>query len=367
MPVMITEFGVPSSVGLAHHGPLGRDQGGHTEQEAMRIDADLLRIIHAQGFAGGFVFEWADEWFKFTWNTIDCELPPDRRQLWRNPWTNEEHFGLVAMEPGEDAAVTVDGVDAEWRTNGSQVIRESRGAVREVRAVKDEAYLYLRLVLDDPGSWRRHPVTLGFDVLPGTSGGLPGLAGRYPQADYTVVLGPGADGRALVRASNDQYVILYGKARGYFEYEAAALREGSGAWDLQRLITNRPLTVPSTGERLPVESVPVGDLRFGTSDPDDPAFDSRVTWAAGAVLEVRLPWQMIGFSDPSSRLALAVRPDGALATVAVPRIGIAVAAGRSLSVTRGYSWDPWQHATWHERPKAGREAFAEAVRDVQAE
>ena len=85
MPVMITEFGVPSSIGSAHMGPRGRAQGGHSEQQAMAIDAELLRIIHAQGCAGGFVFEWADEWFKFTWNTIDYEVPGDRRQLWVDP------------------------------------------------------------------------------------------------------------------------------------------------------------------------------------------------------------------------------------------------------------------------------------------
>jgi hypothetical protein len=271
------------------------------------------------------------------------------------------------MEPGEDSAATIDGAGGEWQTNGSQVILEGRGRLREVRAVKDEGYLYLRLVFRDPGIWRRHPVTLGFDVLPGTSGGLPGLGGRYPRADFAVVLGPGTDGRAFVRASNDQYVILYGKSRGYFDYDAAAIKEGSGVWDLQRLITNRPLTLPSTGEELPAESVAVGKLRYGTSDPDDPAFDSRSVWAAGEVVELRLPWQMVGFSDPSSRLALQVATDGTLSTVPVRRVGIAVAAGRSLSVTRGYSWDPWQRVTWHERPKAGLEAFASAVHDVQAE
>ena len=366
MPVMITEFGVPSSIGLAHQGPLGRDQGGHSEQEAMRIDADLLRTIHDQGCAGGFVFEWTDEWFKFTWNTIDYELPSDRRQLWLNPWTNEEHFGLVATDPGKTDVVTVGGDGGEWLTNGSQVILESRGPLREVRAVKDEGYLYLHLVLRDPDFWKTHAVTIGFDVLPGASGGLPDLGGRYPAADYAVVLGPGTNGRALVRASNDQYVILYGKVRRYFGYDAAALAEGSGVWDPQRLITNRPLTIPSTGEKLPVESDAVGELRYGTSDPDDPAFDSRTIWAAGDVLELRLPWEMIGFSDPSSLQALRVGLDGTLTTVPVDRVGIAVATGSSLSVTRGYSWDPWQRATWHERLKAGLGAFAEAVHDVQA-
>jgi hypothetical protein len=82
--VAITEFGVPSALGVAHRGPIGRDQGDHSEQEAMRMDADMLRDIHEEGFAAGLMFEWTDEWFKFTWNTINLEVPGDRRQLWRN-------------------------------------------------------------------------------------------------------------------------------------------------------------------------------------------------------------------------------------------------------------------------------------------
>ena len=39
MPLLITEFGVPSSIGTAHHGTNGRDQGEHSEQEALAIDA----------------------------------------------------------------------------------------------------------------------------------------------------------------------------------------------------------------------------------------------------------------------------------------------------------------------------------------
>jgi hypothetical protein len=367
LPLMITEFGVPSSTGLAHYGPLGRDQGGHTEQEAMAIDAELLHIIRERGCSGGFVFEWADEWFKFTWNTIDYELPADRRQLWRNPWTNEEHFGLVTMDAGERDVVTLDGDGSEWTTNGSQAIFEGRGPLREVRAVKDEAYLYLRLVLHDSGAWQSTPITLGFDVLPGRGGGLPGLGGKYAAADYAVVIGPGDKAEALVRASNDQYAILYGKVRGYVDYDPAALKSGSRAWNVQRLITNRPLTVPTTGEKLPAESVAVGALRRGATDPAGAAFDNGAAWYAGDVLELRLPWQSIGFSDPSSRRVLSVGPNGALTALRADGVELAVAVGASLHITRGYSWDPWQQATWHERPKAGRHLYAAAVADVQAE
>jgi hypothetical protein len=33
----------------------------------------------------------------------------DRRQLWHNPLTNEENFGLVATDPGDEEVVVIDG------------------------------------------------------------------------------------------------------------------------------------------------------------------------------------------------------------------------------------------------------------------
>jgi hypothetical protein len=54
MPTLITEFGVPSALGSAHTAPLGRGQGDHSEREALRIDAELLRLIRDEGLSAGF-------------------------------------------------------------------------------------------------------------------------------------------------------------------------------------------------------------------------------------------------------------------------------------------------------------------------
>jgi hypothetical protein len=367
LPVMITEFGVPSAMALAHLGPLERDQGDHSEQEQMAMDAELLRMIHDLGLAGGFVFEWADEWFKFTWNTIEYELPPERRALWRNPWTNEEYFGLLAMDPGTAPVAIIDGAGKEWEGNGSQVIFEGASGLREVRAVKDEGYLYLRVLMDDPRVCLSEGLTLGLDVISGGNGGLPGLPGVDPEADYAVVLGRGEKGQAYVRGSNDQFTILWGKVNGYVPYDPAALAEGSGAWLPERLITNKPMTVPSTGEKLSAEFFEAGQLRYGSTDPVDPAYDSRATWAVKECLEIRLPYEAIGFSDPSSLQALRVNPsDRTITTETVQRVGLSVALGSRLYPTKGYGWDPWQEITWQERLKAGVEVYQRALAEVIA-
>ncbi len=45
--------------------------------------------------------------------------------------------------------------------------------------------------------------------------------------DCAIVLRPGKTGQSYVRASNDQYAILWGKVKGYETYSQAAREDGS--------------------------------------------------------------------------------------------------------------------------------------------
>jgi hypothetical protein len=366
--VMVTEFGVPSSLGSAHLGPLGRDQGNHSEEEALGIDADLLRDIEEEDFAGGILFQWVDEWFKFTWNTVDLELPPDRRQLWRNDLTNEEHFGVVAAAPGAEPVVVLDGRGDEWETNGSQVIAEAQGAVREVRAVRDEQSLYVRLRLDEPDSWREHPITLGLDVRPGENRGLPGQPGVFPEADVALVIGPEDEAELLQAAWWEPTRVRYGLGFGYVEVDRAEMQPGSGAWVHPLQILNHPYTVPSTGEKRPAEVQEIGAQPFGSGDPESPTFDARALVAADSdVIEIRLPWALLGFADPSSLTLYDEQSDGSTKTLEAGRVGVAVAVGDAdLLNTSGFAWEPWQSVSSHERRKQGFDDLARTMHELSA-
>lgn len=350
MPVLVTEFGVPSSLGSAHFGPQGRDQGDHSEQEAARTNADLFRVIKGQRLGGAFLFEWVDEWFKFTWNTIDLQIPPDRRSLWHDPLTNEQYFGVWAVDGASGVML---GNDASWAR--AQAVYESRSAVREVRVGHDEEYLYVRVRLDRAADAKR--IAIGFDVLPGGDASLPGQPGVGVGSEYAVSVRDDK-ATALVTAPNDPYRVVYGAVKGYFD-------PGTAPWQPYRMITNRPLTIPTTGEALPIESLEVGRLRAGATDPSARNYDSRAMWTVnGTDVEVRLPWLMVGFSDPSSRQALVVGADGALTSRPVDRVGITVATGNTAVTTKGYTWEGWQRATGRERPKAGLGVLRSTLRQL---
>jgi hypothetical protein len=362
--VMITEFGVPSSLGSAHLGPLGRDQGGHSEAEAMRIDADLLRAIEGEGFAGALAFEWIDEWFKATWNTLDLELPEERRQLWRNALTNEESFGLMAAEAALEDEVTIDGDETEWEGGSapSQVLWESEEGLRQIRVAHDEAYLYVVLRFDDSGEISDS--VIGLDVRPGGNGDLP-WPGPASMEDAEVALLLGPDQLEIQRAAwTDELAFLYGLDHGYLEVRAEDLQRGSGAWRRPQLILSQPFEIPTTNRSNPIELQDLSRHPWRGEDTDSRTLGEREE----EVVELRVPWALLGFADPSSRTLVLprrgdiateqLRPGATLGIEVFDRDGdpLGEAAG-------GYGWEPWQSVTWSERLKAGADTLGDAFRD----
>ena len=90
LPVVISEYGVPASLGIGHLQPQGWHHGGLTEPRAAEIDARLTLEIAEAGMAGGVMFAWIDEWFKNKWDTIGFELTDDRKRLWNNRMNAEQ-------------------------------------------------------------------------------------------------------------------------------------------------------------------------------------------------------------------------------------------------------------------------------------
>lgn len=373
--VMITEFGQPTSVGKAHNAPLGRNQGGHSEIGAATNNVDMLQDIHDEGFAGGLVFEWQDEWFKFTWNTVDYE---QRRELWRNPLTNEEHFGMLALEPGKKPGVVVDGKDSDWGRVHSTVLATSKsGPVREVRATNDEEYLTLRLRLSPAEQKSRERFTIGFDVRPEGNRGLPGELGVDPQADIAIAVGPGDRASIRQAAWIDPIRFQFGIARdrNFVPYRPLDLEVGSGSWISPRQIQNRPYVIPrpellTPGQhvkqtRYPAELSSFAQLAWGSADPASPTFDDRhLIDASGGVMEIRVPWSYLTFGDPAHHIVYVPYADGSIGWQRVGTIGVNVATpdGALMTPVSRYRWDDWSRVTWHAREKKGwglyRAAFA---------
>jgi hypothetical protein len=96
-PLLITEFGVPSSYGNARYSFSGMNHGGMTEEQQGNANMRMLRNIYDTNCGGGVMFSWMDEWFKRTW--ITNPVVSDRRSLWHNICSPENNFGLLRFDP----------------------------------------------------------------------------------------------------------------------------------------------------------------------------------------------------------------------------------------------------------------------------
>ena len=96
-PVLVAEFGVPTSWGNARFSPSGMHHGGMNEEEQGIFTMRMFHNMYDTRYCGGIVFSWMDEWFKTTW--ITHPLSSGRRNLWHNITSPENNYGLIQFVP----------------------------------------------------------------------------------------------------------------------------------------------------------------------------------------------------------------------------------------------------------------------------
>ena len=139
MPVVISEYGVSTGRGMAQRDiNTGRNQGNMTEQEQGQAVIDCYEDIMDAGSAGQLCVHLQDEWFKRTWNTM-ANVDLDNTPYWSDYQTNEQYFGLLAFDPGEEESVSyTDGDPSEW-TKADILLETDQG---RLSMKYDEKFLY---------------------------------------------------------------------------------------------------------------------------------------------------------------------------------------------------------------------------------
>ncbi|UQZ37735.1 hypothetical protein C2I18_27525 [Paenibacillus sp. PK3_47] len=317
LPVLIAEFGVPSSRGLTHENPFGMNQGFLSEAEQGRISASLYEDIMYAGMMGGLVFTWQDEWFKRTWNTMDLDNP-DRRPYWSNAQTNEQQFGLLSFDT---LKIRVDGSTEDWEASGASPLyekdsgplqsaddgRDEQRTLNKVYVNHDERYLYVRVDfkdMDQGNPFGAMNTLIAFNTLQGQGNtDLPNETGVRTEEgiDFVVQLQGEDSSRIVVDSYYDLFQFQYGESIEALSYPIA---QNSGIFHPVRLALNKQLTIPSTGEEVPFSFYETGKLLQGNGNPEAEDYNSLADFFVNpdkAMIELRLPWSLLNVKDPSTR------------------------------------------------------------------
>ncbi len=303
-PALVAEFGISTSLNTAHLNPEGLNHGGLSETDQGTMVIRMMRSIITEGYAGGLIFEWSDEWAKKTWNTEPFMIPWERQVLWQNAMCPEQNYGLLAVEP---LARPLEKLLHQWQVSDepeafAPLANRDRafGKIRMLEAGADEAYLYLAVTLDQATTrqganipWEEIGIAVGIDIGIADAGefrlpfsGLPELPGPVQ-----FLLDLKSPGEALLLA-----IPSYNRGQLNFNPQISK----AGVFESIHTLVNRGRTTLE-GLYFPTLYTNESALIFGTFDPDASDYNSLAHWELlgdGRII-IRIPWMLLNVADPS--------------------------------------------------------------------
>ncbi len=337
VPLLVSEYGVPSSRGDAHWQPQGWNHGGHDETAMAAIDARLTREIRESGAAGAIVFAWLDEWFKRNWMVMDYEIPQENTRQWHNVMDAEQYYGILGLYAGDEATTPRPGGDpARWLTLPPLLSapRPTPGQPARLRVGSDESFVYLTIEFPEfrgrDFPWPDREILVAFDTYRRELGQrtLPdGILRGDLGFEFVARFRDTTDAELRIIPDYSPYfggdAIINGDDYGRFARRPiSTVADDDGRFDSMFAITNRA-RFTRNGGFIPTRGLNRGVLRYGPA--------SRTTLSdwywdrQSGMLELRLPWNLLNVSDPSTGTLLYETNEG-------PEIGTAHSDGFRIGV-----------------------------------
>jgi hypothetical protein len=322
-----------------------------------------------------------DEWFKKNWVVIDYEIPLDHTRLWHNVMDAEQNYGILGQYAGHAGnRPTLGGDPKPWRsltlvqsgTSGTQ------GDLKLVRAGQDESYMYVALELTrGEFPWSDRGIQLAIDTY------LPKIGQhRLPRSqvqsdvgfEFLIDLISPSVGSLTVTPDYQRYGRLIDPETGddfgrFYRRPVITRDRWDGQFDSLFVITNRA-RFGRDGTFFPAQGYDRGRLRYGSE-----AVSTLADWyldQTSGLLEIRLPWDLLNVTDPSTRTLLydqrisgpygtAIAGDfhlgaliygkGATSTKVISSLPVLRGGKWSADDFAGWHWQTWKKPHWHSRLK----------------
>ena len=348
IPLLISEYGLPSSRGNSHQTPIGFDQGGHSEKEQADFSVTLTQDIHQSRCAGAIYFEWIDEWFKYNWLVMDYERPSENRRLWHNLENPEQNYGILAYE---SRTKTIDGKTNDWTGF-------NKSDKAKIQFASDPGYFYMLAYLPD-FDFKKNNFYVAIDVFDTKKGDF-----LLPYLNYKSDIGVEFMGvfknTAYAELLVDDFYALYNEKAKSTLQTCSSVKNDNGIFISQTLMANRKRE-SVTGDVFKEMTHNRGILKQGNSSLDSLSNSDWYWNPETKILEVRLTWQLLNISDPSTHSVLnninensdigTSKTDGFNMLIFITDKKNKILMKYPVKNHFEYIWDEWYEPTYQKRLK----------------
>jgi len=372
-PLIIAEYGTPSSWGNVHTSHSDINHGGLNEEEQGNAINRMLNNMVEANTGGGMLFALIDEWWKPTWLTNEFDFPFDRRAFWHNILAPEQNYGLIAFEPQRSEYVTLN----QAHYSNSWTDKD----INQLQVSYDSKFFHIDLSLNRTLA-NSDEIILGFDTYQEELGEIVLPNGNATQG---VTTNQGNEfslriffddnewkAQFFVTPAYDLFGLWNNEHNPSIQQLQSIASEGNG-WNLLSWKTNYSSfpdpTVTDTfyghQENIIYE---IGNL--GVQDIDETLRSDDAVLIKDQMISLRIPWGLLQFSDPSQRQVFHDEASSAfIGSLTSEGIAIAVVLNNILQgESERFAWTPWNDRhdmpTVEERVKPAYYLYQQAIAEL---
>lgn len=324
LPVIVAEYGVPSSWGNAHFATSGMNHGGHDYIHQGFYNARMLgNMADSARLAGGCLFAWIDEWFKQTWIVNPMTCKSDRRPMWHNLTSPEENFGLKTFVP-----------DTIIFENYPEMFSIGND-IKKTSVAVDFQYFHIKIELNDSIN-NNDTLIIAFDTYDDDLGEqyLPDGRMLNKRSEFFLNVNKDSANLFVTRAYNTYGIYFIRKwwPDTLTDQLFHSVASNKGPWDL---VTWKNSIKDTSSVQF------IGRLLSRDSLQNSSSLEAVIRNKYS--YDIRIPWQLLNFTDPSQSEVLAdyrITKD----TTEVRKtdgIAIDIRFRQTMLTTQRKSWEPW--------------------------
>lgn len=298
-PVLVSEFGIPTSMGANQIGGLEYPNGKNGEVIQGQGIASMMNIIKDSGCMGGLVYEWADEWGRSGPATSSLMIPYERSNLWHNMIEPAQNYGILALESP---------VPKDYPTS-----MQAAKPLQSIAYTADESYLYIKSSFNKLPDFNKKSLMIYLNTIDKRKGEhmlTPYINENWSGVEYEINMQNKNKADLLV-------IPTYNSSKGSY-YTSVSISGVFEKMTRQISIANKTKSGKVIAAKYEDQSILV---------PGN--FDDNINnfYFKGNTLYIRIPWARLNVTDPSSLLVLDDKRNKAVVNNAIDKLVVRVTEG----------------------------------------